>query len=588
MPDMPRLRTIRVRRIWSRNPRAVASCPYVASAAALWICAQLCGAPVASAQAAPEAQQAPDKFLIAAIDVAGATRLTSAEIERLVYPHLGPDRSNADVVAAQKALQDAYAAKGYDAVLVDVPIQPDAMFRLGIVQIVVHETPLGRVRIVGAEHHSMDIVRAQMPSLVEGQAVDLKALQRDVASANRFPDRTIDPVFRPGQVPGTLDVDLKVDDARPYHASIEANNDHSPSTEPLRLAGTVRYTDLWDRGHSFSATYSVAPQNRSQSAVFSASYTAPFIGSPWSILIYGYTSNSNVAALGGTNVLGDGTQIGLRAIYRLPNADSFQQISVGPDFKSFRERIFLAGQPIRPTPIHYVPVVAEYTLAGSGDTTTYGLTLSATLGLRVVKHRSCIPQDANYDPPDLALTCRTSAGGIGLPQDQFLGRGIDTDENFIHLNLDLNHAYTLPGDLVMALRFAGQFSDSPLVTNEQFGVGGMTNVRGYYVSEAIGDDGFNESVEIRSPDLAARFGTGAGQYLDELRVFSFGDVGYARIRRPATDQDSVFRIASVGGGLRFRLHDYVSGEALIGVPVVDGPVSRRGDPRYSFSIRGEF
>ncbi|WCM28018.1 ShlB/FhaC/HecB family hemolysin secretion/activation protein [Sphingomonas sp. QA11] len=519
--------------------------------------------------------------MINAIDVSGATKLTAAEIEELIYPFLGPDRSNEDVMAAQKALQGAYASKGYEAVLIDIPVQPEETFSQGIVQLAVNETPVGRVRVVGSRHHPLSIVRAQIPSVVEGQPINFKALQRDVAQANRVADRTVDPGFRPGQVPGTLDVDLKVDDSSPIHASLELNNDNSPNTKSLRLSSTVRYSDLFGQGHTLSVTSSLAPQDTRQSAVISASYNAPLIGTPWSFLLYGYKSNSNVAALGGTNVLGDGGQIGLRAIYRLPS-DTFQQISFGADFKDFNERIFLGKEPLDPAPIRYVPLVAEYTLAGTSDTESYGLTFGATAGFRVVKRTKC--ESLGDVDPGNAPTCTLPGGGIGVPVDFLRGRSLNANENFVHFNLDMNYSKTFPGDYILALRFTGQLADSPLVTNEQFGIGGMTNVRGYYVSEAVGDDGFIESFEAQMPDLASYLGSN----VDQLRFYAFGDFGYAHVRAPALGQTGSFRIGSFGGGIRYRLLKYLSGEFVIGVPVTNGPVTRRGDPRYGFSLKGEF
>lgn len=539
---------------------------------------------VAAAQDMPvaaEPRRAPDKFMINAIDVSGATRLSSAEIETILYPFLGPDRSNEDVIAAQKALQDAYVAKGYEAVLVDVPVQPEETFSEGIVQIAVSETPVGRVRVVGSEHHSLAAVRADVPSLVEGQPIDFKALQRDIAQANRVPDRSVAPAFRPGQVPGTLDVDLKVEDDSPLHASAELNNDNSPNTRSLRAGGTWRYTDLWGAGHTLSITSSLAPQDPHQSAVISGSYNAPIIGTPWSLQLYGYKSNSNVAALGGTNVLGDGYQIGLRAMYRLPG-DGFQQISFGPDFKNFNEQIFLGRTPLDPAPIRYVPLAAEYTLAGASETGSYSLTLGATAGLRVIKRTKC--ESLGMADPGNAPTCILPGGGIGVPVDQLRGRSLNANENFVHFNLDLNWSHSFEGDFVLGLRFSGQLADSPLITNEQFGIGGMTNVRGYYVSEAVGDDGFIQSVEGQFPDLASYL----GPRVDELRFYSFVDLGYARVRAPALGQTERFRIGSVGAGMRYRFLKHVSGQFLVGMPIIDGPTSRRGDPRYSFSLKSEF
>ncbi|WP_256731262.1 ShlB/FhaC/HecB family hemolysin secretion/activation protein [Sphingomonas sp. dw_22] len=528
-------------------------------------------------------REAPAKFMIAAIDVSGVSKLDNAEIEKLIYPYLGPDRTNEDVIAAQKALQDAYARKGFEAVEVEIPVQPNDTFAQGIVQLVVHETPLGKVQVVDAKHHSPEVARAQVPSLVEGQPINIASLQSDIAEANRFPDRQISPKFKPGATPGTVDVDLQVEDQSPVHASVELNNDNSPNTEPLRLSGTVRYSNLWGAGHTLSVTSSLAPQDTKQSAVVSASYNAPLFGTPWSFLVYGYKSNSNVAALGGTNVLGNGYQIGLRATYRLPGDKVFQQISFGPDFKSFKENISLDGRPLQPTKINYLPLVAEYALSGADDESTFGLTLGATAGLRVIKRDACFENPFDGPPPPGVLTCQLGSD-VGVIADQFTGRAINASENFVHFNLDLNYTRTLDKDFQVALRFSGQLADSSLVTNEQFSIGGMSNVRGYYVSEAVGDDGFSSSIELRTPD----WGPSIGSIVDSFRLFTFLDAGYARVRAPATGQQDEFRLAGAGGGLRLQLFKLVTGEFVIGVPLRRGPITDRGDPRYSFSLKGEF
>ncbi|ATY34806.1 ShlB/FhaC/HecB family hemolysin secretion/activation protein [Sphingomonas psychrotolerans] len=540
-------------------------------------------APVEAGNAA--AREAPTRFMITAIDVSGVTKLSSAEIERLVYPHLGPDRTTDDVTAAQKALQQAYAAKGYEAVEVEIPVQPNELFSQGIVQLTVHEAPLGRVQVVDAKHHSSEIARTQVPSLVEGQPIDVAALQRDIAAANRFPDRTISPRFKAGATPGTVDVDLEVEDSAPIHASIELNNDSSPNTRSLRLSGTLRHTNLWGQGHTLSITSSLTPQDIDQSAVLSASYSAPLIGTPWSFLFYGYKSNSNVAALGGTNVLGNGYQIGARVSYRLPGDKLFQQISFGPDVKVFEENISLNGAALQPTQIRYLPLVGEYSMGGNDETTSFGLTFAATAGLRVVKHDTCFesPFDTPQPPPGI-ITCEFGNGDTGVVADQFTGRAIDASENFVRFNLDLNYTRTLIEDFQLALRLSGQLADSSLVTNEQFSIGGMSSVRGYYVSEAVGDDGFVSSIEMRTPSLAPSL----PGFVDELRLFSFLDAGYARIRAPAVGQTDEFRIAGIGGGFRLQVFKLLTGEFVIGVPLRAGPATGRGEPRYSFSLKGEF
>ena len=215
------------------------------------------------ATAAPPAQER--TFEINAYDVEGNTLLDQLAVETAVYPHLGPGRTPADVEAARAALEKAYQAHGYQSVIVQVPAQNAAS---GIVRLRVTEARVGHVRVSGSEYHLPSVVREQMPSLQEGQVPDFRAVQRDLADVNRLPDRRVTPSLKPGRIPGTVDVDLHVNDDLPLHASVEVNNDHSQNTKPLRTLATVHYDNLWQLGHSLSATYSVAPQQPSNSEVF--------------------------------------------------------------------------------------------------------------------------------------------------------------------------------------------------------------------------------------------------------------------------------------------------------------------------------
>lgn len=526
-------------------------------------------APALAQPSIPATTEAPARFAINAIDVVGVTRLETALVETLVYPFTGPDRSADDVEAARKALQDAYAARGYEAVVVEIPPQEGAAFQEGVIAIRVNEVPVARVRVVDSDFHSLAVVRRQFPSLAEGEPLDLKGLQRDLEDANRFPDRSITPSFRPGLVPGTIEVDLNVDSRRPLHGFVELNNDSSPSTTDLRLSAGLRYTNLWQAGHTISANYSTAPRKRSESEVLSLSYTAPFIGSPWTLLAFGYTSNSNIAALGGTNVLGDGYQIGLRAIYRLPSRGSFQSIAIGPDFKNFNQDILLEGTNVGSAPIRYLPLTIEYNLARESEFTSLDFSLGATLGLRVIKRRICI---------------EVRPGEPCVLVDQFRNREVDSNENFVRLNASFNGQFANERDVVMALRLSGQLADSHLVTNEQFAIGGLTSVRGYFLSEAVGDDGLNGSLEVRLPSLAGWF----GGPVDELRLFGFADAGIVRVQRTLPEQQSSFELAGAGGGIRLRLFDLLTGELLVAVPLTEGPDTEKGKVRASFVARGEF
>jgi hemolysin activation/secretion protein len=528
--------------------------------------AALCAASPALAQETA----APAKFEITAFDVAGVSILDAGTIERVVYPFAGPDRSSADVEAAQKALQDAYASRGYETVQVDIPPQPEALFAQGIVQLKVTEAPVGKVQVTGSRYHSVAVVQEQVPALQEGKPLNLRELQGQLTEANRFPDRTITPSFKAGEVQGTIDVDLKVKDSLPVHASLELNNDHSPSTKPLRATASVRYSNLWGQGHTIGATYTVAPERRSDSETIAGFYSAPIIGSPWTLLVSGYKSNSNIAALGGTNVLGNGYQVGVRANARIgKGGNTLQSVGFGVDYKNFKQDITVNATLADQAPIEYLPATASYTLSTGDEKTALDLTLAGTFGLRIFSKVGC------FRPP---------TSGACIANDQFQNKVLDGIENFVHLNFDASYTRTLPLDIIAAIRLSAQYADSPLVTNEQFGIGGASSVRGYFQSEAVGDDGYSVSSELRSPSIAPYI----APFIDEWRFFGFVDAGMTRLRATSAEQIATYRLVSTGGGTRIQILDHFTGELSFGVALRDAATTRKGDWRTLFSAKGEF
>lgn len=102
----------------------------------------------------------------------------------------------------------------------------------------------------------------------------------ELAPVNAQPGQQVVPTLKPGSLPQTMDVTLKVNVTYPLHASVEVNNDHSADTPELRTVANVRYDNLWQAGHTISATYIVAPQDRHAAEVYALSYLAP-LNSDW-------------------------------------------------------------------------------------------------------------------------------------------------------------------------------------------------------------------------------------------------------------------------------------------------------------------
>lgn len=513
-------------------------------------------AEAACAQDGALAQSSDPTFNIQAFKVRGNTLLSQDVVERAIYPHMGPGRSEADVEAARAALQKAFEDAGYVAVSVFIPEQSvDG----GVLTLEVQPQAIGQVEIVGDAKHA-DLVRSQAPSLTPGSTPNLPAFQRDVVAMNAKSTRRVTPELKAGVAPGTLDVVLTVEESSPFHASAELNNFSSAATSDLRVSGTVRYDDMWGRGDSLSLSAQTAPRRIDDALVFSGNYLMR-LGAGTQLMVYGVHSDSDIAVVGGTSVIGKGDMAGVRLIRALGSAEGFyHSLTVGFDWKDFKEDVLL-GADRASAPIEYWPVTASWRGDWSGGARTADLTLTATMGFR----------------------------GLGDGWERFDAKRYLARPSFLTTKVEGNVTQGIASDFQLSGHLTGQWAGAPLISNEQFSLGGMQSVRGYYESEALGDWGFAVQTEARTPNFAGLLGGGEDAFmLNELRLHAFADGGIAGIHDRLPGQDQRFELVSVGVGGKVRILKYLNGALDVGTPLIDASESRSGDIFARFRIWGEF
>src|SRR5215467_7971647 len=293
-----------------------------------WVSILFCAA---SAALAVESVPQAGPLFIRQYRVLGAHHLTKIEIETAVYPFLGPGRGPQDVEQARAALEKAYQGKGFQTVSVQVPQQTGAG---GVVVLNVQETTVGRLRVRNSRYFLASTIKKNAPSLAEGSVPNFNDVTHDVISLNQWPDRRITPSLKTGVVPGTVDVDLAVQDTFPLHGNVELNNRYSADTDPLRLNAALSYNNLWQLGHSIGASMQISPEDLNQVQVYSGYYVLRFADPSWLTLIaQGIKQDSDVSTLGSIDVAGKGEVVGGRAIITFPQLTNFfHSLTLGLDY----------------------------------------------------------------------------------------------------------------------------------------------------------------------------------------------------------------------------------------------------------------
>ena len=502
----------------------------------------------------PVKDQTPQpRFDVLEYQVEGNSVLSDIAIENAVRAFLGYDRGIADVEKAREALEKAYQNAGYLTVLVDIPEQD---VKGGIVRLVVIEASVQRLRVTGSRYYSLGRIKAQAQSLEPGTVPYFPDVQKELSGLNRYPDRKVTPVLKPGRTPGTVQVDLKVEDKFPLHGNVELNDRYSGDTSRTRLGTMLRYDNLWQREHSAGLQVQVSPKDTSQVKVFSGSYTVPM--GTGLLVASAIRSNSNtVAGVGGTEVFGRGNIYGLRRVLVLGSTETqSQSLTLSASYKQFKESVSVGGNAGFSTPIRYLPLGISYSGAVTGKDGTWQGGTGLVVALR----------------------------GLASDQAQFADKRFRAQSNFSFLTFDLSRSENLPWGMSFFGKLEGQVSDQPLISNEQFVAGGVDSVRGYLEATSVGDKGLRGTLELRSQ----RFTRESWGWFGGLRVHAFAEGAGLWLNSPLPAQQSRFGLLSAGLGLRLQAREYVSLALDVGWPLRDVGNTRKGKARVHASGVLEF
>jgi hemolysin activation/secretion protein len=484
--------------------------------------------------------------------VLGNTVLEARDIERLLYPLLGTQKTLASVEDARKALEDLYHTRGFGTAFVDIPPQT---VQGGVVRLRVTEGVLESRVIHGGKYFAERDVIARLPAATPGQVLQLSKLQEQLGVINsETPDRSVVPVLKAGSAPGTVDLALTENDTLPLHGSLELNNQATLDTHALRSIASVNYADLFGRLDNIALQYQFTPQELSQVRVFALNYTSHPLELGLQPSLSYINSNSNVPTAGTLGVLGIGEITSAKLLYPIMSSPAaVQSVNIGIDYKHFRNTINQNAQTALDTPITYINLSAGYSGFWHAGPVVTTLSVSGNAGPRHVVNNAEEFED-----------------------DRFKGRA-----NYADLRADLIVNIALPADFGLRLRTAGQGATSPLIANEDYSLAGADGVRGYLEAEELVDAGIKGSFQVVSPPLRRGDHTLGDAY-------AFFDAGRGKVFDALFGQPGNITLRSWGLGLDLLPGEKVTGSVTYAHVLDTASVTHAGASRVLFVLHGGF
>lgn len=492
------------------------------------------------------------RFGIYEYRVEGNSLLPDAAVERAVMPHMGESRTLADVENARQNLAKQYHDAGYLTVQVAIPEQ---QVTEGVVVLQVVEVPVSSLKVMGSSYHLPSQIKATVSELGEGKVPNFNLMQQQLNEVNRGADLKVSPVLKPGTEPGTVAVQLEVDDQLPLHGSVEFNTRQGLNTSATRVSAGLRYDNLWQLGHSVGLNLQASPQRSREVRSVSLNYLMPNGSGGQTLGLYAASSRSQMEVLynqPGLGLVGNTDLMGVRHTVPLAGAeDMFQTMSFGLDYKVIRQTLNLAGISSASPSIHYGPLSINYRAMW-------------------LKHQ---PRPSVLDA-GLVIGWR---GLLSNSDSRFNAKRPGSSASFMAVRLGAQASETVQ-KWTLTGRADLQLASGPLLPSEQYSAGGADTVRGYYEGERLGDQAVRMSFELVSP---WRSGAWMGPRW-RIQWLGFVDEAMVQTLKPATGESGHSALVSAGGGVR------ISGPLGLDVQLDAARALREGDVSGGGTRKGDW
>lgn len=437
-----------------------------------------------------------------------------------------------------------------DRPVVDV-LLPEQDITSGVVQLVVIESELARIRVEGVDVDTEQFIRSQM-RVQKGEVIRASEVLRDLSWVNRSPYRKIDMVYAPGYEFGTTDVILKSYQTKAnwFYTGYEDSGTEFLGED--RFIVGFNFGDLFGPNRSLSYQFTSDfdfEHVRANSLV----YTQALPWRHWVTVLASYvdieSASIPIPGIGNLNSSGDNIQLSGR--YGIPlegKTNRSREMDFGFDWKSNSNNLEFASS--------LIPL-----LQSLNDTRVEIFQFS--LGYKeTIQHKRGVTQfdiRGVWSPGNF----NTQNSEARFQQSRAL-----SDSEYFYTIASIEHQRRLREDWSMRFKVQGQASNGNLQPSEQLGAGGYDTVRGFDQRVASGDHGFWTTVELYTPELSLGRIFDWENESDNLRFLGFFDAASLGNVDLLPFEPSSRQLGSVGVGLRWNYSDWFKFRADYGYPVM--------------------
>lgn len=472
--------------------------------------------PAPSAAESAQLSQLPE-IVVREFRVTGSTIFSEAELAAETAPYLGRPLGSEELVELRDRLTQLYVTAGYVSSGAQLP---DQEVRDGVVEYRIVEGRLTELDVEGNRWFRDGYLISRLERGAR-EPLDVAALERELQRLQEDPRiERVDAALLPGERPGEAKLRVRVDEESPFFAELATDNHESPSIGAYRGQLDLAHRSLTGNGDELRATLS----GSAGLLDYEVGYEIPATRWDTTLGAWYRSGESDVIEepFDAVDIASESRTIGL--VLRQPIALARESQLELTLFAEYREsETFLLGEPFPFSP-------------GTDD----GRSTVAVLRFR---------QDYVYRDlaQVVALRSQFSFGTKAL--GAIHNSSSLPDGQFVAWLAQLQWVRRI-GNLELLARSDLQLASSPLLSLEQFSVGGYASVRGYRESQLVRDDGVLASLELRVPLWSS--------HASRLQLAPFVDVGHAWSASGGGPEART--LVSTGVGVRVEFGRHLRGE----------------------------
>lgn len=452
------------------------------------------------------------EFQINKFEILGPNPIGEARAQALLQPYLGRHTGLERLQQATQALEKFLQSEGFGLYQAVLPEQEVG----ATIRIHIEAVRIASLKVSGAALHSSDNIRASVPDLRENTSPNMSTVARQLFIANENASKKTVLRLLQTEEAGQVNATLEVEDSKVWSGLVGLSNSGTRDTGRSRLMGVVQHNNLFDRDHVMSLAFTTSPERPQDVRQFGVNYRMPLYGIGGAITAAFSQSSVNSGALGtGQVITGRGSTLGVHYTHYLhPLGPLRSSLSFGID-----DRLYKAA-------------TIGGVVIGSGDV--------RSRPVRAVYQVQYQPEWGNANGL-IAYTRNLAWGGMNTDAAYAANRA-GADRSWDTWSASYGMVARLPAGWLMNANGRAQYASEPLISGEQYGLGGANSLRGLEERSVIGESGVSLSLEVWSPEL--RKG---------LRALGFVDMGHVRRNGPAPGSAARESLISAGLGLRYTI-----------------------------------